>query len=218
MTLDPLSLRDQMSWVQQLTFLASRWDSVDTEQTRTRLLGMRRKSYNDELGIQAQHVGCPGQAGRLANGNILSQLNDDSERDAASITNTYNYYLGIEILRAGAANPRGNRTYYAKAIADWQPTYWVHKDPQIEITTEKSARSLAMEDFYRYNGGAMGTAKLEPRSAVCPVCLGWIARGVVALRVALANPANFHIGCPHYWFTRPDKVAKEECVNLWMGS
>ena len=218
MPLDWATLIQQMTWTQQIMFAVSRYDSVDAERIRTDLLSMRRQSYNDELTIQAQHVGCPGQVGRLGNGTILSALNDDSQRDAQSISNTYNYFLGLEIIRAGQANPRGNRYYYAKAVRDWQPTYWQWKDPVIAVTTDKSARAMALEDFYRFNASGLGMAKLEPRSAVCPVCIGWIARGVVPLRVAVANPANFHIGCPHYWDTRPEKVAPAECVNLWMGS
>jgi hypothetical protein len=198
-------------------FLAARRDSVDAERVRADLLSMRRKAYNDELGIQAAHVGCPGAVGRLGNGAILSQLNADSERDAASIINTYNYFLGLEIIRVYEVNPRGNRYYYAKAIREWQPTYWQHKDPLITVTTENSARAMALQDFYRLNGGALGTAKLEPRSAVCPVCLGWIARGIVPLRVALNDPPPYHPNCPHRFDTRPDKVAKDECPNLWMG-
>ena len=218
MPLDPLSLIQQMTWTQQVIFMVARYDSVDEERIRADLLSMRRKAYNDELTIQAQHVGRPGQVGRLGNGTILSALNDDSERDAKSIANTYNYFLGLGIILAGRLARRGNRTYYAKAIRDWQPTYWAWKDPIITVTTDKSARAMALEDFYRFNASAMGMAKLEPRSAVCPVCVGWIARGVVPLRVALANPSGWHIGCPHYWDTRPEKVAPEECQNLWMGS
>ena len=217
MPLDPLSLIQQMTWTQQVIFMVARYDSVDEERIRADLLSMRRKAYNDELTIQAQHVGRPGQVGRLGNGTILSALNDDSERDAKSIANTYNYFLGLGIILAGRLARRGNRTYYAKAIRDWQPTYWAWKDPIITVTTDKSARAMALEDFYRFNASAMGMAKLEPRSAVCPVCAGWIARGVVPLHVALANPSGWHIGCPHYWDTRPKKVTRKKCVDLWMG-
>jgi len=219
MPLDPLSLIQQMTWTQQIMFAVSRYDSVDAERIRTDLLSMRRQSYNDELTIQAQHVGCPGQVGRLGNGAILSALNDDSQRGAQSISNTYNYFLGLEIIRAGQANPRGNRYYYAKAVRDWQPTYWQWKDPMIAVTTDKSARAMAVQDFFRMNGGALGMAKLEPRSAQCPVCQGWIARGLIPLRVALNAPEQppYHINCPHGWDTRPDKVAPSECPLLWMG-
>jgi len=217
MPLDWTTLTAQMTTLQRLVHFTARWAFIKEEQTRVTLLSMRRKAYEDELGIQALHVGCPGRTGRLTNDAITSRLNDDSNRDALSIANTYNYFLATEILRAGELNPKGGPLYYAKAIRDWQPTYWAHKDPQIEITTEKSARSMAMDDFYRYNGGAIGWAKLEPRSAVCPVCLGFIARGKVTLQFALAHPAAFHIGCPHFWQTDPDKVSKDECPNLWMG-
>jgi len=216
--LDWRSLVDGMSDVQKLVHLAARYDDVDMERIRTELLSMRRRAYNDELGIQAQHVGCAGRVGRLGNGDILSRLNDDSKRDALSIANTYNYFLAVEIIRAGQANPRGNRFYYARAVRDWTPTYWQHKDPVIVTTTDKTARAAALQDFYRYNASSLGTAKLEPRTAVCPVCLGWIARGIVPLRVALNNPGPWHPGCPHVWDTRPDKVAKDECPNLWMGA
>ena len=107
MPLDPLSLIQQMTWTQQVIFMVARYDSVDEERIRADLLSMRRKAYNDELTIQAQHVGRPGQVGRLGNGTILSALNDDSERDAKSIANTYNYFLGLGIILAGRLARRG---------------------------------------------------------------------------------------------------------------
>ena len=218
MPLDPGTLTAQMTFVQRLVFFAAQRGPIKEDLQRVTLLDMRRKSYESELSIQAQHVGCPGRVGRLTNVGITEQLNDDSARDAASITNTYNYFLAAEILRAGEANPRGGALYYARAIRDWQPTYWAYKDEQINVTTKQSARSVAMENFYSRNGGAMGTAKLEPRTAVCPVCQGWIDRGTVPLRVALSHPPPYHPGCPHVWNTKPDHIAKEDCPNLWMGT
>ena len=71
--------------------------------------------------------------------------------------------------------------------------------------------------LYKQNGDLMGTARLEPRTAVCPVCQGWIARGSVPVRVALNNPSPFHPSCPHSWDITPKRVAKSECSLLWMG-
>jgi len=218
MPLDPRVIIDQLSTVQRLVHLAARFDSVDEERLRSELLSVRRKAYNDELSIQAGNVGCPGQVGRLGNGNILSVLNEASKTDAASIVNTYNYFLALEIQRAGQENPRGNRNYYAAKVTAWNPGYWSYKYPQIVQVTELTARNMAQQDFYQYNGSTMGSAKLEPTSAVCPICAGWIARGIVPLRVALSNPANFHVNCPHIWDIRPGKVAKEDCPLLWMGA
>lgn len=217
MSLDWQAVVGTMTNVQKLVHLAARYDSVDEERIRAELLAMRRRSYNDELSIQAARVGCDGRRGNLGNGDILNGLNEESKRDAESIANTYNYFLALEIVRAGQENPKANRYYYAAKIGEWSPTYWAYKDDVITTTTDKGARSLAQQDFYNYNGGAIGTAKLEPRSAVCPVCAGWIARGVVPLRVALSAPPPYHINCPHTWDIRPEKVAKEECPLLWMG-
>jgi len=47
--------------------------------------------------------------------------------------------------------------------------------------------------------------------------VGWINRGDVPLRVATNNPPPYHLRCPHYWVTRHDKVAPEDCPLLWMG-
>ena len=126
-----------------------------------------------------------------------------SQRDAASIANTYNYFLAVAIIRAGETNPRGNRYYYAKAVGQWDVSYWQYKTPQITEYTDNSARARAQQDFYAINGQT-GTAKLEPRSAVCPVCEGWIKRGLVPARVALNNPPPYHVNCPHVWDMRPD--------------
>jgi len=217
MSLDWRPLTASMTRVQALVHLAARYDSVDEERIRADLLSIRRKAYNDELEIQAGKVGCLGLRGRLSNGNILSALNDVSKADAVSIANTYNYYLALEIIRARQANIYGNRYYYAKWIREWQPTYWAWKDRQILTTTVATARKMALQDFYTYNGGIMGTAKLEPRTAVCPICQGWIARGVVALRVALNFPPPYHISCPHFFTVRAKHVTKEDCELLWMG-
>ena len=84
------------------------------------------------------------------------------------------------------------------------------------MMTDNSARAMAQQDFYQHNG-QMGSAKLEPRTAVCPICQGWIARGIVPLRVALNNPPPYHPNCPHIFDIRPNKVASEDCPNLWMG-
>jgi hypothetical protein len=218
MTLDYRVLIEQMSTVQRLVHLAARFDSVDEERIRADLLGVRRKAYNDELTLQASKVGCPGLVGRLGNGDILSALNDLGKRDAASIVNTYNYYLALEIIRAGQANPRGNRYYYAAKVTAWHPTYWIPKEEQITQFADMSARAMAQQDFYQYNGGIMGSAKLEPRKAVCPVCQGWIDRGAIPLRTALQYPPPYHPSCPHYFQITAKHIAKEDCPLLWMGS
>ena len=216
MPLDWRGLVDGMSEVMKLVHLASRMDSIDQDEWRTTFLRQRRAAYEDELNIQAQRVGCNRRA-RLSNGPILSALNADCETDAESVVNTFNYYLAAAIIRIHDEVPTANRNVYAARLAAWTPQYWGWKQPQIDQMTDGTARAKAQQDFYQYNGSGFGTARLLPTTAVCPVCQGWIARGVVPLRVAQSNPPPYHPGCPHYWSTRPDKVAREDCPNLWMG-
>jgi len=215
----PLSwqpLYDSMPPVQKLAFNAARYDAVDEKRVQAALLSMRQKSYNDELTIQAQNAGCHGVTGK-AGAVILEQLDAQGKLDAASIANTFNYFLSIEITRAGERQPGASLEYYARTIANWMPSYWNYKDPVIVTTTDGSARAKAQQDFYIHNAAVKGVAKLEPRSAACPVCAGWSARGMVPLRVAMNNPPPYHVNCPHLWDTRPDTLPREACPLLWMG-
>jgi len=218
MPLDPQAIIDELSAVQRLVFGWARYDESDAEWMRVELYTARREAYADELEIQAARVGCAKRKARVTNTGVLEELNRLSERDAKSIVNTYNYYLAKQLIAIREQNIRGNRYYYAAKLRDWDAHYWQAKDKQVATQTDGSARAKAQQDFYRFMfRGMFGTAKLEPRTAVCPVCKGWIKRGVVPLRVALNNPPPYHVGCPHTWDTRPGKVAEDDCPLLWMG-
>jgi len=210
------SVVEGMTNVQRLVHLAMRRDPIDEENIRVELLRSRRLAYENELELQARRVGCPNRKANLRNNPILSGLNFDSVEDARSIVNTYNYDLAIAILHIGAEYPTANRYTYAKHLQTWETERSRWKNPQIVQHTTGSARSKAQQDFYDHNG-AMGTAVLWPKEAVCPICIGWIERGEVPLRVAQNNPPPYHPNCPHLWSTNPDKVAKEDCPLLWMG-
>jgi len=207
---------DGMSNVMKMVHLAIRNDTFDIEGMRVELLRLRRAAYEDELTKQAALAGCPGRRGTLTNGAILSQLNDMCQQDAQSIANTYNYDTAAAIVSIRSNVPTANRHVYAFRLRKWNTKRAQWKAPQIEQFTDSSARSLAQQHFYAYND-IQGVAILQPRSAVCPVCMGWVARGEVPLPVAMANPGNWHPNCPHKWQTFPNRVAKLECPNLWMG-
>lgn len=185
---------DGFSPVMKLVHLAMRMDAVDQEALRAELLRARRSFFEEELTAQAERVGCRTRRGHLANGPILSQLNDDSLRDSASIVNTYNYDLASAIARIRTDTPRANRWTYAKRLGAWDAKRASWKEPQIAQYTEISARGLAQQHFYNING-SFGTAVLRPEPAVCPVCIGWVARGEVPLAVAMANPPPYHPNC-----------------------
>ncbi len=205
-----------MSNVQRLVHLAMRQTTEDGERIRVELLNIRKRAYEDELTIQAGRVGCPGRRGRLTNGQSLTMLNEMGKTDALSIVNTYNYDLAGAIVTIGSDTPTANRNVYARRLGEWESKRSDWKNPQIAQYAENSARSLAQQDFYRLNNG-MGMAEIQPKTAVCPVCQGWIARGQVPLRVAENNPPPYHPSCPHVWSCRPERVAPDECRLLWMG-
>lgn len=216
MPLDWGKALEPLSRVQKLVHLAMRYDSYDVDRIRTELLQTRRRAFEDELTIQAARAGCPGRSGMLTNGPILSELNEQCATDAASIANTYNYDLVGAIVTIRSETPTANRWVYAKRLREWEAKRAEWKVPQIALFTEMWARSRAQQAFYQYNGH-LGVAFLEPKTAVCPVCLGLIARGEVPLSEAMSDPGPWHPNCPHYWRTIPDRVHPDQCAILWMG-
>lgn len=201
----------------RLVHLAGRKDPFDVEEVRGRLLKRRQQIYEDELTMQARRVGCPNRRGRLTTGPSLKVLSDQSQADAESIVNTYNYDLALAIEHIRQETPTANRHVYSYRLRNnWEPKRTAWKDAQIAQFTEGQARALAQQDFHRFNA-VEGYAVLEPTEAVCPVCQGWVKRGRVPLREAMNHPPPYHTNCPHIWRTEPDKASKQECADLWMG-
>jgi hypothetical protein len=200
----------------RLLHQATRQEEEYTKSLQAELLSERIRFYEDELTSQAARVGCPNRRGHLTNQAIIDQLNELSRRDAESIANTYNRDLAATIARIGKDAPGAGRAEFRKRLAAWEEKRASWKNPQIALYTEMSARSLAQQHFYERNH-ITGTAVLRPERAVCPVCIGWVLRGKVPLEEAEKHPAPYHVNCPHYWLTMPDKITPEECAGLWMG-
>jgi len=209
------ALIDGTSNVQKLVHLAGRMDSYDQDSSRLEFLRVMRRAFENELTIQARGVGC-NRTGRLSSGPLLSQLNDTAAEKAAGIINTYNYDLGATVIRIRSEVPTANRHVYASRVRAWDNKRDKWKAPQIMQDLEQTARSLAQQQFYTHNGKG-GAAIMEPRTAVCPVCQGWINRKEVPLAIALANPPPYHPNCPHLWTVYPAKWPKEMCNPLWVG-
>ena len=209
-------LREGMANVQRLVFSAFKMDQYDEEQIRVRLMYHRRGAYESELEWLAADAGCPGRRADLTNGAILSALNEVSRRDAESIVNTYNHDLARAIMGIAADAPRANRYVYASRLRGWEERRSRWKGKQIAEYTLGSARGMAQRNFYSRNKPE-GVARLEPRTGVCPVCRGWIARGLVRVRVAFNNPGPFHVGCPHSWSVTMGQYDPDQCASLWLG-
>jgi len=210
------ALLENMSPVMRLVHLAARQDAFDVESIRGELLRNMRAAYNDELNIQARRVGC-NRTGGVREGPILSALNEIAKEHAGSIVNTYNYDLALAIQHIRQEVPSANRYTYAARLSGWNERREKWKNPQIALATEQVSRTRAQQDFVDNNGLREGTARLEPRTAVCPICQGWIARGNVPIYVAMANPGPWHNGCPHGWQLNYGQRGKIDCADLWLG-
>ena len=225
MPLDPQSIVNTMTPVQRLVYEAVNYDTVDVRRLEAELFDIRRRAFNDELEIQAAKVHCPNRRANLTNPDILNRLDLASTLDAESVANTYNYFIALQIIRIGEENPNASRGYYAERVAKWDTSYWLYKDAVVAMYADQSARAMAQQEFYARNRGPLvvagmlgGAAKMEPRTAVCPICQGWINRGIVPLFTALNNPPPYHQNCPHGWDLRPGIIiAASTCALLWMG-
>lgn len=205
----------ELSNVQKLVRLAMKYDSVQTNAVRADLTRARQRAYNDEIGIQARRAGCT-RSGTLTGGPALSELDQMSKADAEAFTEAYNSDLTAAIFQIGQDTPSANRNTYAARLRTWEGQRAESKAGTLAGWVESSARSLGFEQFHK-NNKLEGSAHLEPGTAVCPVCQGWIARGEVSLKVASNSPPPYHQRCPHFWQVAPEKVAPGECDSLWVG-
>lgn len=210
------SLVGGLSDIQKLTHLAHRLDDFEIDRIRGELLREGRRAYENELTRQARLVGCKSRRGQLTGGASLTELNQTYAGHADSIVNTYNYDLAGAIIQVGSEVPTANRHVYAARLRGWEARRNAWKTPQIAESTVGHAMAQAQADFYRFNN-IDGVAVLRPKAAVCPVCIGWVARGEVPVREAMNNPGPFHPTCPHVWRVSPGKVPQGECRDLWMG-
>jgi uncharacterized protein YwgA len=207
---------DELTNVQKLVHLAMRWDSQRQDAIRAELVKMQRRAYEEELTIQAGRVGCAKQQGRLTAGPILTAINEESEQDAALITNTYNWELAATIQRISRETPRANRFTYAKRLSEWDTARNKFKAKQIAQYTEGKARHRAQVDFIERND-IDGVAVLIPFEAYEPICRGLVGRGGIPIKEAMGIPMPVHINCPHSWRLHLAPVPKSECSELWLG-
>ena len=202
--------------VQKLVHLVFRQTTDNEQAIRAELVRARRREYEDTLTAMLADSGCGGR-GRLAEGPILSDLNEMSRTDAVSIVNTYNYDMAIALMAIRQENPRANRGLYAKRLDQWESKRAEWKNAQIALNVHLTARSRAQADFMR-NNGLDGRARLQgPDPAAEPLCQGWLNRGWVKSEVANSNPSPFHPGCPHAWHHEIDKASVGDCEDLWTG-
>jgi len=221
-----VSLTEQRDWqaaledasaVMELVHEAVRQDNFDTAAIQAGLEQAARSFYNDELTLMAAAHGCDGRHGQLEDGGIQADIDAEAAADAASIVNSFNYDLAVAIQHVRQEHPRANRYHYARYLSAWNERRAAWKDGQIATMTEGKARNRAQADFLRRNDLREGKAHLLPVRAVCPICIGLVARGGVPTQVAYANPMPAHVGCPHVWHVDGRELGEDRCKLLWMG-
>lgn len=211
----PIDLSN-LSDTQRLVHLAARMTDDDVERIRQEILDVSRRAFEEEMTIQAREFGCEGNIGRLTTGPELTELNNQALRDAKSIVNTYNKDLTSAIKSVYAENKYANRNYYAKYLGKWDQARATRKSTQIAQFSESVGRKNAQAAFTKLNG-LMGVATLVPSRAVCPVCIGWVARGQIPLAEAMDESPPYHTNCPHFFQLSYSGNEDIPCEDLWMG-
>lgn len=203
-----------MSVLTDTLYAAYAYDTEDTTKLLRQLNERYRATWINALQDLARTHGC-NQYPPTPKGADAKYLRSLAERDAQSISNTYNKDLRREIERLYAANKKGNRTYYTSNLAKWQKKRDTWKVYQIGIATDSNARQYAFTRFYAMNTQIARMFVASGPPAVCKICLRLFAAGVVSYEFTQMNPFPAHINCPHLWkAAAPQKV---ECSQLWVG-
>jgi len=214
---NPDTLTGRMTPVQYIVYSAAQEGDAQARAMSRELAEMRRLAFNDELTTLNYAAGCYARAGNVRDPTLLRRLQVESDEDAAGIVNTFNYDLAAAILRIGQEYPQANRAVYAARLREWRNTRETWKAGQIVRHTELTARAAAQSEFRRRNEGLLKKARLQPASAKCPVCIGWIKRGDVPAYVAVRYPPPYHTNCPHFFEFTSAKLKPGECATLWNG-
>jgi len=207
----------EFSKVGQLAYMMAEMDESDSQYLSATWFRQMVTAFESEVSKQAEASGCPGYRRRLVNNGILTVLGDLARSTAESVVSTYNRDLAFAIEAIRSETPTANRYTYASRLRKWSTKRSGWKDPQVAQQIEGQARAMAQQEFYARNLRKTGYAILRPRTAVCPVCQGWINRKWVPLQTALNAPPPYHVNCPHKWDTRPNQVPPGGCRDLWMG-
>ncbi len=206
--------------VMKLVHLAMRMDDFDERKIQNQVLVEKRGAYVDQLTALAKSVGCS-RKGSLRPGIVQKEMVAESEADAASIVNTYNYDLAHAIQSIKSATVTANRHVYAKRLLEWDTERAKWKSLQISLwdTGKWSARALA--EFMVKNADLIrGYARLMPKPAAEEVCEGWVKRGWMRITDRLVSViAEWppHLNCPHFWEFQLGKVKPDDCARLWVG-
>lgn len=201
--------------VRTLTLLYSMQDA-DTIELATRLEQQRGVEWTRAIQAELVRYGCT-QSARPPAGNDAAELSRASLTDARSIANTYNRELQNQVQRLYAANPRGNRNYYFKALEAWSAKRQIFKGQQIALNTAATTRSLAQTRFRAMNA-IEGKYLFGGPAPVCIQCTRLKALGLVTIDIVQRYPTPIHLNCPHEWVQARGLRGGIDCATAWAGA
>lgn len=203
-----------MSRLTDILLLLYRMDDSDTAKTARILNERMRATWINTISDLAKKHGCS-QLGGTPKGADAAKFKADAQRDAESITQTFNRELENEIARIIKDNPKANRNTIAKRLATWKKKRDSHKIWSIGLNTDGNARQAAFTRFYQMNAQIRRQFVAAGPPAVCKICIRIFAAGIVDFEYTQAHPFPAHYNCPHFY--RSVAPARVECDKLWVS-
>jgi hypothetical protein len=130
------------------------------------------------------------------------------------IARTYNRELSNKIAALHAANVRGNRYYYMRALDTWTRQRNAYKVPSIALNSMTATRQYAAQRF-RAENNVTGRMVFVGPPPVCKKCLRLKALGPVSVEQARKYGDAQHVNCPHRWEQLIPKAIN--CQEAWTG-
>lgn len=187
----------------------------EIQQIADDLMEQAKRAWRTALTEKAREYGYRGPVRDPSMGD-LAYLRDLCRQDAESIAATWNKDAARQLQKLYAANPKGNRYYYAKNMEAWAKQRSEWKSRQIALNTEQQARSYAQDRFRQENGLRGGMYVLVGPPPVCGDCVDLYGRGPVNQRTVDHYRMPLHGGCDHEWKELKGPKAPPP-ADLWVG-
>lgn len=204
-----------MSRLTQIIALLYKMQPEDQQLVQERIVALMKTAWGQAIEDEAKRYGCRKAKASAPRREDLAYLQNIARQDAESITRTYNREVERQIEKLYAANPKGNRHYYAKRMEVWIDKRKKYKIPLIALQTNQNIRGWAKQRFWQMNAEGVQRYKLTGPPPVCKTCARLIGMGAVSEEVYRRYFPTVHIGCTHEWQTAvPDKIP---CEEMWLG-
>lgn len=188
----------------------------DRDRLEAELLAQEKRAWDTALTEKGRQYTGRNLRPNAPSGADLVFLKQMAQADADSIAATYNRAVERQLNRLFQANPRGNRSYYAKGMEAWARDRERWHPQQVAGNTVQRTREYAKERFMEMNGIRPKGYTLAGPVPVCDECIAADRAGVVDEAYIRRHPMPAHPGCDHEWEELPGAKAPA-LRNLWLG-